>query len=79
MATNAWLRLPSRRAGRLRLRRQLERAGRPESTRQQAELGTVSLSHLGVIYFTLRDVGWDSVFLEAGTGARLHFSPGFCQ
>ncbi|MGH9144842.1 MAG: metallophosphoesterase family protein [Vicinamibacterales bacterium] len=33
----------------------------------------------GVLYFTLRDIGWDSVFLEAGTGARLDFSSGFCH
>jgi hypothetical protein len=28
----------------------------------------------GVIYFTLKDVGWDSVFIEAGTEARFDFS-----
>lgn len=30
----------------------------------------------GVIYFTLRDVGYDSVFVEAGTGARIDQSIG---
>ena len=30
----------------------------------------------GVIRFTLRDVGWDSVFVEAGTGALLDNSVG---
>ena len=32
------------------------------------------LKTYGVLYFTLRDVGWDSVFVEAGTEARLDLS-----
>jgi acid phosphatase type 7 len=34
------------------------------------------LKTFGVIYFTLKDVGWDSVFIEAGTEARLDPSIG---
>jgi hypothetical protein len=33
----------------------------------------------GVLYFTLRDVGWDSVFVEAGTEARLDFTSSLCH
>ena len=33
----------------------------------------------GVVYFTLRDVGWDSVFVEAGSEARLDFSTSLCH
>jgi acid phosphatase type 7 len=33
----------------------------------------------GVLYFTLRDVGWDSVFIEAGTEARLDFTTNLCH
>jgi hypothetical protein len=33
-------------------------------------------SSYGVIRFTLRDVGWDSVFIEAGTGANFDVSAG---
>ncbi len=33
----------------------------------------------GVLYFTLRDVGWDSVFIEAGSGARLDFTSSLCH
>ena len=33
----------------------------------------------GVIYFTLRDVGWDSVFIEAGTQARFDPTSNLCH
>jgi hypothetical protein len=33
----------------------------------------------GVLYFTLRDVGWDSVFVEAGSEARLDFTSSLCH
>jgi calcineurin-like phosphoesterase family protein len=33
----------------------------------------------GVLYFTLRNVGWDSVFIEAGTEARLDFTTNLCH
>jgi hypothetical protein len=33
----------------------------------------------GVAYFTLRDVGWDSVFIEARTEARLDFTSNLCH
>ena len=33
----------------------------------------------GVLYFTLRDVGWDSVFVEAGTEARPRLHPSLCH
>jgi hypothetical protein len=35
--------------------------------------------NFGVLYFTLRDTGWDSVFVEAVTGNRLDFSTGICH
>ena len=37
------------------------------------------LKTFGVIYFTLRDVGWDSVFVEAGTEARLDPTSTLCH
>jgi hypothetical protein len=37
------------------------------------------LKTFGVIYFTLRDVGWDSVFVEAGTEARLDPTSNLCH
>jgi len=33
----------------------------------------------GVLYFTLRDVGWDSVFVETGSEARLDFTSSLCH
>jgi hypothetical protein len=33
----------------------------------------------GVVYFTLRNTGWDSVFIEADTEARLDFSASLCH
>jgi hypothetical protein len=33
----------------------------------------------GVIYFTLRDVGWDSVFIEAGTEMRFDAQSNLCH
>jgi acid phosphatase type 7 len=37
------------------------------------------LKTFGVIYFTLKDVGWDSVFIEAGTEARLDPTTNLCH
>ena len=34
---------------------------------------------LAADYFTMRDVGWDSVFVEAGTEARLDFTSSLCH
>lgn len=36
-------------------------------------------SSWGVVRFTLRDVGWDSVFVEAGTEARFDPATGLCH
>ena len=41
-----------------------------------------SANHLkayGVIYFTLRDVGWDSVFIQAGTENQFDLTSGLCH